>query len=180
MELVGTEMQATQITMATGYSYSSSILEAEQFIAGMIYGLVESDDLAEIETCLNNASEIKDDVDIVIADMSSGDKAKIFAGIQELGKIVLALPNDLKDCKSMDEDIKRITAWGAIFDDATVFFTTLMGNVFKNSTKIIADITKCTDDMGKGNYYNAGVDISDMMVLCLGPVPEITKVEQAI
>ena len=40
-----------------------------------------------------------------------------------------------------------------------------------NFTKIVKDISSETDDFNTQNYYKAGSDIADILVLSLGAVP---------
>ena len=75
----------------------------------------------------------------------------------------------------MQGDIDRIEKWAQIFEDPTKLVTTLTVNVLKNFSKIVKDISSETDDIKVDNYYKAGSDIADILVLSLGAVPENEK-----
>eukprot|EP00356_Strombidium_inclinatum_P004348 CAMPEP_0170481902 /NCGR_PEP_ID=MMETSP0208-20121228/2161_1 /TAXON_ID=197538 /ORGANISM="Strombidium inclinatum, Strain S3" /LENGTH=71 /DNA_ID=CAMNT_0010754685 /DNA_START=26 /DNA_END=241 /DNA_ORIENTATION=- len=45
-----------------------SVLEVEQFTAGLIYGLVQKDDLKEIEQCMTDGSTLADELNEAIDD----------------------------------------------------------------------------------------------------------------
>ena len=71
----------------------------------------------------------------------------------------------------MQGDIDRIEKWAQIFTDPTRLVETLAVNILTNFSKIMKDITSETDDFNAQNYYKAGSDIADIMVLSLGAVP---------
>ena len=72
----------------------------------------------------------------------------------------------------MQGDLDRIEKWAQIFEDPTKLVETLTVNVLKNFSKIVKDISSETDDFNTNNYYKAGTDIADILVLSLGAVPE--------
>ena len=72
----------------------------------------------------------------------------------------------------MQSDIDRIEVWAQIFNDPTKLITTLLTNIIKNFASITGDVTKASTDIAAADYYDTGVDVSDIMIQALGPVPE--------
>jgi len=78
-----------------------SLKDTEEFVAGMIYGLIQKDDLAEIETCMADGTNLGNDITEAVNDFEKGDFESILAGVEVVGKIIQELPTDLKDCKNI-------------------------------------------------------------------------------
>ena len=145
--------------------------DVEQFLGGFVFGLIQKDDLTQIEKCLNDASGLETEIEQAFGDFAKGDITDIIAGITLVGKILQELPTDLGDCQGMQGDIDRIEKWAAIFSDPSALVKVVTTNVIKNFSAISKEITQTMSDVGSGNMYNSGEDIADIMVLTLGAVP---------
>ena len=157
--------------------FAISLQDAEEFLGGLIYGLIQKDDLKDIETCLQDATTVEQEINDAIADFMKGDIQSIIQGVELVGKLIQELPTDLQDCQAIQGDLTRIENWASIFSDPSKLVETVTTNLIKNFSKITADITKTSTDIAGAQYYNAGEDIADVMVLTLGAVPE--KVEES-
>ena len=142
------------------------------FVDGLVFGLIQKEDLPEIQTCLQHAPEIADQLTQAISDLEKKDFADIIKAIGEFGAIIQELPQDLSDCEAMQGDIKRIENWAQIFTHPTELIATLTKNVISNWGGITTDINKVTTDFSSSDFKGAGEDIADVLVLSLGPVPE--------
>ena len=143
-----------------------------QFLGGIVFGLIQKDDLSKIQTCINDAQDLQKDITTMVEDFEKKDMADILAGIEEAGKVIQEFPADLGDCQGMQADVTRIENWAKIFDDPTKLVQTLLVNIVQHLGDIIGDITKMNTDIGSNSWYNAGDDIADILVKTLGPVPE--------
>ena len=121
---------------------------------------------------MTNADTIEEEIVEAYDDFSKGDVDSIMAGIEVVGKIIEELPQDFSQCEDMQGDITRIENWAKIFEDPTKLVETLAVNIIKNFSKILKDISCETADFDTQNYYQAGSDIADILVLTLGAVPE--------
>ena len=81
--------------------YDIDLHGIEEFVGGFMYGVIQADDLKEIETCLTDGEALEVEVTNAISDIQKGDIPDIVKGIQEMGQVVKELPNDLKDCQGM-------------------------------------------------------------------------------
>ena len=68
-----------------GASNIENVQQLEEFIAGLIYGLVQDDELTEIEACLQGGSQLEQQVTDAIADLREGDLKDIIDGIELMG-----------------------------------------------------------------------------------------------
>jgi len=102
---MGVEEQiSTQVTM--------NVDQVEQFVGGLIFGLIQKDDLSEIQTCLKDGQNLEVELEQIIKDFASGDLAKITEGVEKLIDVISnQLPGDLKDCQSIQGDLVRIESW---------------------------------------------------------------------
>ena len=168
-------VQATAAILST--QYNMNIEGTEEFVAGMIYGLIEKDDLPQIQKCMTNADALEAEITNAISDISKGDFQDVLKAVQEIGQIVKELPTDLDECKNMDDDLKKIEAWAAIFTNPVKLVSTLTKNLMANWSKVKTDIDSTSSDWTAAKYYDAGEDVADMVILSVGPISEGDKVE---
>mmetsp|Transcript_36051 Transcript_36051/g.55362 ORF Transcript_36051/g.55362 Transcript_36051/m.55362 type:complete len:181 (-) Transcript_36051:59-601(-) len=148
-----------------------SVDDAAKFIGGLIYGLVQDDDLAEIQKCLTHGSDLEMEIMTAVSDFEKKDLQDIIAGIEEVGKIIQELPTDLQDCKDIQGDLTRIEAWAQIFKNPKQLVATMTANFVKNHKEIIANATAVASDWAAEDYYQSGDDVANVLVLAIGAVP---------
>ena len=71
----------------------------------------------------------------------------------------------------MQTDIARIEKWAKIFESPAALLAALTKNVPANVSTIEQDVLKAKNDFATNEYYYAGEDIADILVLAIGPVP---------
>lgn len=76
----------------------------------------------------------------------------------------------------MQDDVRRITAWGEIFKHPLTLIKTVGGNIFKNLGPIGQDISKISVDIQGNQFEKTGEDMADLLILNLGPVPKLHEV----
>ena len=168
------------IALLMGSEYAMTIGDVEQFIAGLIFGLVQDDDLAEIQKCLKDGSGLGDEITEAIQDFEQKSMEGVIEGIEEIGKIIQELPADLGDCKNMQGDIDRIEAWAQIFKDPKQLAMTVAKNVMKNYKEIMADGTKTYSDWESSQFYDCGDDVAEILTLTLGAVPKAGAMPESL
>ena len=161
-------------------NYTMNLEGTEEFIAGMIYGMIQKDDLPEIQTCLANASSLEAEITNAIADISKGDFQDILKAVQEIGQIIKELPQDLDNCKDIDGDLKKIEAWAAIFTNPVELTKQLTKNLLANWKKVSADVTQVETDFNDSKFYEAGEDVADVLILSVGPISEAQDPKEEI
>jgi len=151
-----------------GTTYKMNVEGAEEMVAGLMYGLINKDDLPQIQACLKNAESLEVELTGAIADLEKGDLESIIKAAQEIGQIIKELPKDLADCKDIQGDITKIETWGKQFANPATLIQTLFENITANMGPVHADIDALTADYSGAKYYNVGEDIADITVLALG------------
>ena len=152
--------------------YSMSLEGTEEFVAGLLYGMIQKDDLPQIQNCLTNAESLEVEITNAVSDISKGDFQDILKAVQEVGEIVKEVPSDLADCEGMSDDLAKLEAWAAIFTNPAKLVSTLTKNLLANWKQVSADITTTNSDWGNAKYYEAGQDVADVIILSVGPISE--------
>ena len=67
------------------YQYLVNLPEAEEFIAGMIQGLIQKDDLKNIQECMTNGEQAVAEITTAVEDIEKADIGDIIAGVTVLG-----------------------------------------------------------------------------------------------
>ena len=163
---------ATTVFRAAATYHAFQPAQVEQFMAGLIEGLIQEDDLSKIQTCFTDATGVEHKMMEAIGDFMKKDLEDIIKGVKVVGEIVQEMPTDMADCKSMSSDIARIEAWAQIFKQPKALVELMVKNVIANFNPIVTDIESTAADIGSGDCMKAGQDIADIMVLTLGKVPE--------
>ena len=66
----------------------------------------------------------------------------------------------------------RISTWiNSLISDPVKLVETLTTNLIRNFAKVSEDINTTSADIAKDDYYTAGNDIADIVVLTLGKIP---------
>ena len=153
-------------------NYTMNLEGTEEFVAGLIYGMIKKDDLPQIQQCLDNASSLEAEITNAISDISKGDFQDILKAVQEIGQIIKELPEDLDDCKDIDDDVKKIETWAAIFTNPVELTKQLTKNLLANWKKVSSDVTQVETDWNNSKFYEAGEDVADVLILSVGPISE--------
>ena len=72
-----------------------------EFVAGIVQGLIGKNDLPEIQHCIQDSSQLEQDIEEAISDFSKGDISDIIKGAQAVGRIIQEFPTALADCKDI-------------------------------------------------------------------------------
>merc|ERR1719230_1178780 len=147
-------MKAAQLLLAgsaatTQYTFTD-IQGVEEYLAGVIYGLIEKDDLPEMQKCLKNTETVAVEVKKIVNEMAKGDMQDIIQGVQDAMKLVQELPEDLTDCKDIQGDVTKIENWGKQFITPSGL-THVVENIMANWSTIQGDIGTINTDMSGGN-----------------------------
>ena len=126
-----------------------NITEVEDFVNGLLTGLVQDDSLDKVKACLTDAKSVETDMTAAIADFKKGDIADMIAGVAKVGHLLSTVDADISDCKGMKDDAARIKAWSAIFSNPSQLAQTVLANAMANMTGLKADIGMISTDVNK-------------------------------
>lgn len=136
-----------------------------QVVEGLLYGLVQDENLKNIENCITDAANLEAMVKLAIGDFEAGGLSNYVNAIKEIGLILQAVPSDISDCKNVTQDITAIEAFAKALTPMTI-----LDNAVANFQGIITDVSKIENDINSGNMMQAGEDIADIISLVVGPV----------
>ena len=72
----------------------------------------------------------------------------------------------------MKPDLARIQSWAkSTFSDPKKLAKTVLENAIKNHQKIFDTVSKTSSDVKAKQFHTAGVDVADLTVDLLGPIP---------
>jgi len=149
-----------------------NVQQVEDFVNGLLTGLVQDDDLSKVKACLTDVKAVETDMTAAIADFSKGDIKSIIAGAQVVGHLLSTVEGDITDCKGMKDDAQRIKAWSAIFSNPEQLIQTVLTNALSNMSGLKADIGQISTDVTSSDFKDLGMDIADIMTKTLGPIPQ--------
>ena len=155
--------------------YQITVLQGEEFIAGLIYGLIGKDDLPELQKCLKDSEKLDQEISEAIADFSKGDFQDVLKGVEVIGEIIKELPQDLQDCGDIQDDVAKIEQWAAQFANPITLVTKLTTNLLKNWSQVAQEVNKTETDFKDSDFYDAGDDVAEIVVLSLGKITHATE-----
>ncbi len=83
---------------------SSVAISAEgviEIIAGIINGVIQKNDLSEIEACISDVGGMEDNIERAVKDFEDGSPVAIIEGIMEIEQFVLKIPPTLRGCTAI-------------------------------------------------------------------------------
>ena len=101
-----------------------------EFINGLFLGLIQKDDLANIQTCMKgvDVTTLTQELQTSLVDFKEMNVGTIVAGAKVVGKIIQKIQTDLGECEAMAADVAKIKAWANIFNDQEKLNELLMKN----------------------------------------------------
>jgi hypothetical protein len=138
-----------------------------EFVAGLLYGFVTENNLAELETCYTDDKKSFVMVENAVKALETGDE-ETFIG--DIGEFVASLKTDVADCKASAADIKAIESWAEIFTDRKKLVATVSKHFLTHKKAIKADIATFKSDWANAEYFQAGDVAADLLTLAVGPV----------
>ncbi len=143
------------IALLAGSEYAISFHNVEQLPGGLIYGLIQKDELTEIEKCLQDGAGVEKDINDAIHDFMKGDIADIIDGVKLIAQALVTLPEDMVDCQYTDDDLRRLAEWAQIFTAPKHLSAVVAKNMVLHGKKIHEAVNAIPDDMRKGDEYQA-------------------------
>ena len=163
-------MRAAQVLVSTlALRANIDLKGVEEFIAGFIDKLVNKQDLPELQKCLKDTDKVTLEVNEIINDFMKGDMADIIKGVEEAITLVKELPTDLAECKDIQGDVTKITAWISQFATPSGL-AHIAENVLANWSGIQTDIGTIVTDVQTDKFMDAGEETGDILELALGKI----------
>jgi len=154
-----------------------SALAIPDFVAGFVYGLTGDNNLTEIEACYQGGTLMATEIEAGIADIKiGGTDHDIQAGLQ-FALAATQIPEALKTCEGMTDDLNAIEQWASIFKDPAKLAQKLALHYARHKAQIKTDISTLETDWDSQKYFDAGKDLADLATLAIGPISTGLEVE---
>ena len=124
-----------------------------EIIAGIINGVIEKNDLQEIEACITNVDDMTINIERAIEGFEEGDAVGILEGLMEIEQFVLKIPPTLKGCVAIQDDINTFLAWGAIILDPLFFIETVSKNLVLHIFQVKKEVQVIINDYNTEQYF---------------------------
>ena len=148
-------------------TFGIDLHQTEEFIAGILYGFVQHDDLTEIEQCLQNGERLESEIEAIVTDLSTLNLSNIVDAIKKATALVEEIPTDLAQCKDLQGDLDKITTWAK-----SISLKKIPGNVLKHLSAITKDIQTIENDWQVEDFEKAGEVTTDILFMVLGDPKE--------
>ena len=119
---------------------NGKISAGADFAAGLVMGLTAVNHLEEIEACMTGGELMFSEVDKAIADIKDGGLESYLMAAFEFGLVAVQVPEALRTCKSMGDDIAAIESWASIFKDRSALVATVTKHYLFHKKEINGDI----------------------------------------
>ena len=150
----------------------------EQFLAGIAEGVFAVNHLNKINVCFKDLTKMAVDLPPIIADLKSKSLAKIPDALMHVGNILIEAPRDFNDCRQVQHDFARISAWLApIKADPKTAGALMWANIMANYVPMIHDLDLMNQALAKNNIRGAGQDVAEILKLGMGPIKSEAPVE---
>ena len=153
------------------------IMAAPEFIAGFVYGMTGDNHLTEIEACATGGELMFSEIETGIADIKKGGWDNDLQAALQFGIVALQVPQALKTCKNMGDDIAAIEQWAAIFKNPSELAATVTKHYLFHKAAIQSDIAAVKADWTNALYFKSGADLADLLTLAVGPITPVSEVE---
>ena len=141
------KFSSAAVTLAANYNLNLS--EVDQFLFGVVYTIVNEDNLPEMKKCMESGEGIEAEVVKAVSEMESGKMEDIIKGAEDIIKVIQELPGVFAECKDVQGDLTKLSDWGQnILDNPEA----LVSNVLKHYKEIMADVTQMNSDLSAAKY----------------------------
>ena len=148
------------------FSNADRIPEAEDFLRGLLkgsFGAVGE----EVVECIQDGTEILEDLVHVVEDFEQAivhqDKEALVEALKYIGDILSLLPEELKDCKGVEEFVKDLERIAAEFANPEALIFEIAEKIIWHGRAIYEDVEATVNDFKRDAYEAAGEDVGDII-----------------
>jgi len=143
------------------------------FLEGFIGTLIHMEDLTNLETCIQHEQTLQTDMEIILADFKKHDITSILNAFTIIGQMSSELPQDVADCKQVQEGLPILKQWADLFKHPKIVATRAAQGIFQHYPQIYSDVTDIETAQAAGEYKQVGHDVAEIVVLALGEPSQI-------
>ena len=157
---------ATLFIALLAFTSASRIVEAEDFIRGVLegsFGAVGE----EVVECIQDGEVIIEDLVHVVEDfekaIAKGDRSALIEAFGYIADILKELPEEVKECKGVEEFVKDLEKIAAEFANPVELVIEVGEKIIWHGKSIFHDVRATVDDLHQDKYEDAGKDVGDII-----------------
>ena len=136
-------------------------------LMGIVHGVIDTEGLTEVETCLQDGKYEATRVGEAFQDYWHGEW---LTGTQELLDALLRFSTLAYDCSHMQEDIATLESWVTGVLAEADFVGMVRHNVTHNLLKLTRDLNKAKNEWAAETYWDFGNTVGEMLTIVTQPV----------
>ena len=156
--------------LASEIAANGKVMGAADFVAGFVFGMTADNHLTEVEACFTGGELMFHEIETGIADIKVGGWNEDVQAALEFALVALQIPQALKTCEGMTDDVAAIEQWAQIFKNPTQLAATVSKHYLFHKNEIKADIASLESDWQSHLMFKAGADLADLLTLAVGPI----------
>ena len=146
--------------------------EVEDIVAGILEGAVNAEGLENIEGCIKDTESVYKDVEEAVADFEKKTPDATAEGIKLLGEAIVALKDDIKECKGVVADVEKLEEMAKIFANPLTFAYHVGKDLLVNGVQIYKEIDDSITQWKSQQYFFFGEDVGDALALLILGAPD--------
>ena len=154
-------------------------LDVVRVFAGIMDGILHTDHLDYLLTCMNGTESLVGDVESMVTDFKQGNSVGIAHGIMDIGKFLQDLPPTVYYCGGIPDDFTKLGKFFSIFGDASALSQRITYNLLWYYAGINGAIQTALKDWDIGLYYEFGKQLGNALVLAIGDHSTFSSAAQA-
>jgi len=145
----------------------------KKFFIGFVNQSTGVNHYNDIYPCFTDVQHGAADLEAAIVDFKQKeDMTKIVDGLMHVGKILVNVPEDVRQCTKTKSVILALSKWVGTFKNPAAAIPTIMTNMGGHYVDIIHQLDQFNQASAKQDYTSAGADISKILVDAIGPLPK--------
>ena len=140
-----------------------------QIVGGVFWGILEKEDLPEIELCAKDADIFSTQILHAFQLIAAGDIKDIEAGIKLIAGSVRVIKGIMDECAQTSEDLATFEDWASIFLHPKILVPTVKSNLKSHLPALTLDLKKARKDLKNEEYFAFGAEIGKMLVILSTP-----------
>ena len=154
--------------MSVNQAQAFSGLDVVRVFAGVMDGILHTDNLNYLLGCMNGTDALVGDVENMVTHFKQGGSMGIGEGIMDIGKFLQDLPPTVYYCGGIPDDFARLGQFFSIFGNPSLLSQRIAYNLLWYYSDINGSITDALAHWDKAEYYDFGKSVGRALVLAIG------------
>eukprot|EP00347_Sterkiella_histriomuscorum_P007004 403350611 len=144
--------------------------QAIEFVAGVMDGVIQKDNLKEIKLCISDVKTISNEVQEIAQDIMTLEMPKMIEGVMKFMELLQQYKGSLTQCEAIRPDVERFMKFGEVFLHPADLINRVTTNLPAHLNEIMSDVQAAKHDLSLGNFFSAGENFGETIVLAIGQV----------